>query len=78
LKGKEKFTLGKDRICDIQIQGWRVAPIQCVIQRSSIDYYIEPHPDAKPPTLNGKKISDKVKLRSGDVIGIGGSKLKFE
>ncbi len=78
LKGKEEYVFGKDYACDVQIPGWRAAKIKFSITVSATDYFLEPHPGYKQPTLNGNKIREKVKLKSGDIIGIGGSKVKFE
>ncbi len=78
LKGKEEYAFGKDDTCDVQITGWRASKIKFSIKVSATDHFLEPSPGYKPPTLNGKKVSEKVKLKSGDIIGIGGSKVKFE
>ncbi len=77
LKGKKKYDIGSDDTCDVQVPGWRAAKIKFSILMSGTEHYLMPDAEAKCPAVNGKKIKSKLKLESGDIIGIGGSKLRY-
>ncbi len=78
LKGKSSFTVGKDASCDMIIQGHRVGNIQCYLLLRGDKHFLVHKTGWKRTTLNGKKMGEEEMLRGGDIIGIGGSKLKFE
>ncbi len=78
LKGKDTVTIGKDSSCDVCVPGWRVAPTQSRILAKGTEYYLMHLFGSKHTTVNGKKIQGKHKLRRGEIIGIGGTKLRFE
>jgi pSer/pThr/pTyr-binding forkhead associated (FHA) protein len=78
LKGKDIFSLGKDATCDMRIAGRHVAKTQCHILAKGGEHYLVHHAGWRRTTLNGQKIRGEEKLRSGDTIGIGGTKIRFE
>jgi pSer/pThr/pTyr-binding forkhead associated (FHA) protein len=78
LRGKDTVTLGKDSTCDVRVNGWRIGKTQCYIIANKMDYYLVHHSGSDRTTLNGRKIRGKQKLRRGDIIGIGKSKLRFQ
>ena len=78
LRGKDKVTIGKDSSCDVCVPGWRVARTQSRILAKGTEYYLMHLSGSKHTTVNGQKIQGKHKLRRGDIIGIGGTKLRFE
>jgi pSer/pThr/pTyr-binding forkhead associated (FHA) protein len=78
LKGKEVFTLGKDATCDVRVDTRHIAKIQCQILAREGEHYLMHRAGWRRTTLNGKKIHGEQRLRKGDTIGIGGTKIRFE
>lgn len=78
LIGKEIFTLGKDVTCDLRIDRRYVAKIQCQILAREGEHYLVHQAGWRHTTLNSKKIRGEQRLRKGDMIGIGGTKIRFE
>ena len=78
LKEKPAVTLGKDAACDVCVPGGKVGKIQCQILAKGDQHYLVHQAGWKRTTVNGKKISGEQRLRKGDTIGIGGSKIRFE
>ncbi|MBE9581648.1 MAG: FHA domain-containing protein [Proteobacteria bacterium] len=78
LKGKETVILGRGVACDLRVHGWLIAKIQCYILARGGEYYLAHRAGWSRTSLNGTKMLEETKLRRGDVIGIGRSKLRFE
>lgn len=78
LKGKNTVTLGKDDSCDVRIPGRLIGKTQCQIVAKNGQYYLVHREGLRGTTVNGRKIRGEHKLRRGDMIGIGGSKLRFQ
>ena len=78
LINKETVTLGKNSTCDVWIPGWLVGKIQCHILVRGHKHYLVHHSGWKRTTLNGRKVLGEERLHRGDIIGIGGTKLRFE
>ena len=78
LKGKDIFSLGKDATCDMRIDGRHVAKTKCHILARGGEHYLVHHAGWRRTTLNGQKIRGEQRLRRGDTIGIGGTKIRFE
>ena len=74
----EKITLGKDATCDVRVRGWLVANVQCAIRAKGNGHYLEHMAGWRRTTVNGEKIHGERKLDRGDLIGIGGTKFKYE
>ncbi len=78
LEQNKTVMLGKDSDCDICVQGWLVAKIHCYIWAKDSEHHLVHRAGWRRTTLNGRKIRGKQKLRKGDTIGIGRTKLKYE
>ena len=78
LKQNKTVMLGKDATCHVCVPGWLVAKVQCYIWARDGEHYLVHRAGWRRTTLNGQKIHGEQRLRKGDTIGIGGTKLRFE
>ena len=77
LKGRHMVRLGSEPTCDICISGLLVAKTQCYIAAKGDSFLLVNQGRWRKTTVNGAKVQEQ-ELRSGDVIGIGRTKLKLE
>jgi hypothetical protein len=77
LEKKKTAMVGKDANCHVRVPGWLVAEVQCYIRPKGHEYYLVHVAGWRRTKLNGRKIRGEKRLRKGDIIGIGGTKLKF-
>lgn len=78
LSGKTDFSIGKNPHSDMRIRGLFAGNVQCSVQRRNELWFLNPQPGPKPPSLNNKPVTGLTELSPGDIIGIGGVRLKFE
>jgi hypothetical protein len=78
LSGKTDYSIGKNPQSDMRIKGLFVGNVQFSVQNRHDLWFLNPQPDAKPPTLNNKPITGLTELSPGDILGIGGVQIKFE
>lgn len=75
---KNKFTrIGKDPTNDIVIGGFFVGDRASTVTKQPDGYYVSHVNGLAKTTVNGKKVRQALKLRHGDVIGIGKLKMRF-
>jgi pSer/pThr/pTyr-binding forkhead associated (FHA) protein len=77
LDKKKTAMVGKDASCNVRVPGWLVGKVQCYIRPKEDQYYLTHVAGWRRTTLNGRKVRREKRLRKGDIIGIGGTKLKF-
>jgi len=73
---KVNFTIGKASRCDIGISGWLAPKLAAGVQRRNDGFYIIPKRRGKV-SVNGKTISEPVKLNDNDDLQVRGLALKF-
>jgi pSer/pThr/pTyr-binding forkhead associated (FHA) protein len=78
LEKNKTVMLGKDPNCHMRVPGWLVAKVQSYIWAKGGEHYLVHVAGWRRTTLNGQKVRGEQKLRKGDMIGIGGTKLRFE
>lgn len=68
-----KTTIGRKSTCNIQIQGDKsVSGVHCIIScDSNYELVVRDNNSSNGTYLNGEKIGDERKLKSGDVLEIG-------
>lgn len=78
LSGKTDYFIGRNPHSDMRLKGLFVGKVQCVVQKRHSLWFLNPQPDSKPPSLNHKIVTGLTELSPGDIIGIGGVRIKFE
>ncbi|MBN2466673.1 MAG: FHA domain-containing protein [Deltaproteobacteria bacterium] len=75
---KRITVLGKGSDVDIRVKGFFVAKTAAVISRRGSGYFISHSEGRAVPKVNGESIyKGQVKLKDGDIIEIGGTKMQF-
>ena len=75
---KKTVMVGKDPSCHVRVPGWFVAKVQSYIWARGGEHYLVHVAGWRRTTLNGRKVHGEQKLRKGDTIGVGATKLRFE
>lgn len=77
-ENRPEITVGKGRGCDLRVSGWWIGNPQCrVVSQASGPTLI--HTGGwRATTLNGVSVRNSAPLKRGDVIGVGGMRLRFE
>ena len=70
------FTIGTATNCNLQTRGWLGPKVSSQIEKRGRDYFLVPGRWGKI-TLNGNRISDLIKLKDNDFLGIGGLRIRF-
>ena len=78
LAGKNSVKIGKDPSCDMVITGWFVAKAQCYIIKREKDYCLVPQKSWAGTFINNEKASGEHPLRSGDIIKIRHTTIRFD
>nr|MBF0223772.1 FHA domain-containing protein [Desulfobulbaceae bacterium] len=78
LAGATSVKIGKDSSCDIIVSGWFVGKAQCYIIKRDNNFFIVPQKSWAGTFVNNVKISDEQQLRTGDIIKIKDSQIRFE
>lgn len=78
LAGCSSLKIGKDSSCDLIIPGWLVSKAQCYLIKRDSNYFIVPQKSWTGTFVNNEKIHAERQLRSGDIIRIKDSQLRFE
>src|SRR5437764_11918451 len=74
----EKITLvGRDPGCDIVLLQNRASPRHALILHLAGIYYIKDLDSIRGTVVNGRRISERTRLKSGDCIELGGTTLTF-
>jgi len=74
---KEKVVLGRATSADIKISDRKASGSHCRIERSGEGYRIFDLESQNGTWLNGKRVRRR-QLKTGDVIGVGATELRFE
>ncbi len=75
---KDQLLLGRHSDCDIQLRSNTVSRRHARITRTSEGYFLEDLGSGNGTFLNGKRVSEKVRLEPDDRIRIGPFRLRFE
>lgn len=78
LGGISSLKLGSDPSCDLVIPGWFVAKAQAYIIKRDDSYLLVPQKSWAGTYVNNSKLSSEHILRSGDIITIRGTSLRFD
>ncbi|MBA3016433.1 MAG: FHA domain-containing protein [Proteobacteria bacterium] len=78
LGGTSSVKIGKDPSCDMVIPGWFVAKAQAYIIKRDTAFILIPQRSWAGTYVNDIKITSEYTLRSGDIITIRGTTLRFE
>lgn len=78
LSGKTDYSIGRNPHSDMRLKGLFVGNAQVAVQKRHSLWFLNPQPDSKPPSLNNKIVTGLTELSPGDIIGIGGARIKFE
>lgn len=78
LAGISSLKIGNDPSCDLIISGWFIAKAQAYIIKKESDYLLVPQSSWVGTYLNDCKISNEQILRSGDIITIRGTSIRFD
>jgi pSer/pThr/pTyr-binding forkhead associated (FHA) protein len=73
---KKRMVLGNDLDCDIYLDDPRVTEQHAAIRKNGPDYTLTDLETSSGTAINGKRITEAA-LRSGDVITIGGFRIRF-
>ncbi|HMO14376.1 MAG TPA: response regulator [Pirellulaceae bacterium] len=73
----KKLVVGSSRSCHVALSGSDVAKHHCILRFKKDRWYVTKMPGDHILMVN-EKITDHVKLDSGDVIQVGGKRLKLE
>ncbi len=76
LSGKDSIKVGSGISCDLIIPGFFVAKTQFFITRGQGGYSIIPQSGLRKVYVNGKKASNEIRLKKGDLIRVAGTTLK--
>lgn len=77
LARKQTLSIGREKICDINLPHVSVSKVHAKIIRESGKWYIADNGSTNGVIVNNKRISNKAKLNEKDVITITNSKLIF-
>ncbi len=69
--------IGRDPACDVVLPSWRIARQHASLLERAGAVYIQDHGSLTGVHLNGKRVYDDGPLRQGDVLGLGGFKLRI-
>ncbi|XOT94428.1 FHA domain-containing protein, partial [Alcaligenes pakistanensis] len=69
--------IGRDPACDVVLPSWRIARQHASLLERAGAVYIQDHGSLTGVHLNGKRVYDDGPLRLGDVLGLGGFKLRI-
>ncbi len=78
LAGISSLKLGSDPSCDLVIPGWFMAKAQAYIIKRDDSYLLVPQKSWVGTYVNNSKLSSEHILRSGDIITIRGTALRFD
>jgi len=78
LGGISSLKLGSDSSCDLVIPGWFVAQAQAYIIKRDDSYLLVPQKSWVGTYVNNMKLSSEHILRSGDIITIRGTSVRFD
>ena len=78
LADTEIVKIGKSSFCNLQISGFLVSDVQCIVEKKEDKFHITPNNGWRKVKLNGMKIYQKHVLRRGDIIQIAGVKIRFK
>jgi pSer/pThr/pTyr-binding forkhead associated (FHA) protein len=78
LAGATSVKIGKDPSCDIVVCGWFVGKAQCYIIKRDSKFFLVPQNSWAGTFINGVKIKTEQQLRSGDIIRVKNSQIRFE
>jgi type II secretory pathway predicted ATPase ExeA len=70
------FLIGRDRICNICIQGLRVSRLHAVLSMSTKGLHVADLGSTNGTTVNGEKV-DRFELQDGDVVAIGDTRITY-
>ncbi|MHC4392024.1 MAG: FHA domain-containing protein [Planctomycetota bacterium] len=70
------FMVGKASVCNLQVGGWFVAKKHCIVFRDDASFRVIDTSQKNRTYLNETAIDDE-RLKDGDVIRVGGHKIKF-
>ena len=74
---KKLFKIGKGDQCDLSIGGLFVGPVAATISLRPDGYYLSYVGGMAKPKLNGKTITETIRLREFDIIEIGKAKMQM-
>ena len=74
---KKLFQIGKSKKSDIVVRGLTVASRAALITLKNDGCYLTYQYGIAKPMVNGRKVTGSVKLKNGDVIEIGSTRLEF-
>ena len=69
--------IGRDPACDVVLPSWRIARQHASLLERAGAVYIQDHGSLTGVQLNGKRVYDDGPLRLGDVLVLGGFKLRI-
>lgn len=78
LAGSSSIKIGRDPSCDLVITGWLVAKAQAYIIKRDSAYLLVPQRSWAGTYVNEQKVTTEKTLRSGDIITIRGTSLRFD
>jgi hypothetical protein len=70
------FLIGRDRICNICIQGLRVSRLHAVLSMSTNGLHVADLGSTNGTTVNGEKVN-RYELQDGDVVAIGDTRITY-
>lgn len=73
---KKLFKIGKSSTNDIVVNGFMVGQVSTTVSKRPSGYFLS-HEGGSKPKVNGKSVSESVKLSDFDVIEIGSTKMRF-
>lgn len=68
LSKKETITIGRDNLCDIVLRHVGVSKKHAIITKKDNQYFIKDNDSTNNTSVNGKIISNQIKLKEKDVI----------
>ena len=69
--------IGRDPACDVVLPSWRIARQHASLLERAGAVYIQDHGSLTGVQLNGKRVYDDGPLRQGDVLTLGGFRLRI-
>ena len=70
------FLIGRDRICNICVQGLRVSRLHAVLSMSTQGLHVADLGSTNGTTVNGQKVN-RYELQDGDVVAIGDTRITY-
>jgi hypothetical protein len=77
-ENRTPIKVGRGDGCDLRLRGWFLGAPQCRVEAHEGGFQLVHSGGLRRTTLNGTPLRGTAPLKRGDVIGVGGVRLRFE